>query len=164
MDYYQVLLSSHDLIKLQEVCSEFYFILQDKVFWKEKSEKDRIEPPVACMQDWLKHRRALLSSLLALPRDGLEIKIDRDSPSFARLYQTLLDKERERGHEFPLGLPRIQTIIFRIKRGGRRCDSLLFIILTPHRAEYNVRHKKLNLEERRSLVYQANRGTYMNVI
>ncbi|SHO33090.1 Hypothetical protein BQ3484_22 [Cedratvirus A11] len=158
MDYYHILVSSDDLIKLQKVCSEFYQTLQGRGFWKEKSDQDRIEPGLSNMREWIIHRRALLASMIDIPKDGLEIKIERNS-----VCQTLLDKERERGHPIPLQVADIESIIFRL-RGRHRHESVLFIILIHHQAEYNVRYKRLNLEERRSLVYQSNRGTYMNII
>nr|WIL03306.1 hypothetical protein Cbor_28 [Cedratvirus borely] len=164
MDYYHILISSDDLIKLQKVCREFYHVLQGRGFWKEKSDQDRIEPGLSNMREWIIHRRALLTSMIDIPRAGLEIKIERNSPSFTGLYQTLLDKERERGHPIPLQIADIESIIFRLREGRHRHESVLFIILIHHQAEYNVRYKRLNLEERRSLVYQANRGTYMDVI
>jgi hypothetical protein len=56
MLYHDIFLCSENLDILQGVCSEFNQVLQSKTFWKEKSERDRIEPPVTCMQEWLKHK------------------------------------------------------------------------------------------------------------
>ncbi|QIN54156.1 hypothetical protein [Cedratvirus kamchatka] len=162
--YHDILLSSCDLDKLQHVCSQFYTILQSKAFWKEKSEKDKIEPPVTCMLEWLGHRKALLASMCPIPESGMHIKITKSCPFFDSIYQDLLIKEKERGSGLPLLLSETSTIIFRLRRGGRRCDSIVSISLTPNIREYVVKHKRLSKEERRSFVYQVNRGTYKNII
>lgn len=59
MDYYHILLHSDNLHLLNQVCSEFHTLLQDETFWKEKTDKERIEPEVTCLQEWCQHKKGL---------------------------------------------------------------------------------------------------------
>lgn len=146
MDYSCIFLYSHNLHLLNQVCSEFHTLLQEKTFWKERSEIERIEPEVTCLQEWCLHKESLRLSLLEgnfsnmVPTDSLPKRVLR----FMQLGGVKLEE--------------MQNTKLELRRKKENSWSLYSITNLPSARKCIILLAKLNNQEKQSMVYRVKRG------